>query len=264
MTVSDCVSGEFLRLLEIMARLRAPDGCPWDREQTPESLRRTFLEEAYELVEAIHSGVPDRVRDELGDLCLHIVFQARMAEEAGRFDMGDVLRGVNEKLVRRHPHVFADSSVTSPDEVVVKWDEIKAAERRENGEVRESLLDGVPREMPSLLYAEKLQRRAATVGFDWPDASGPLEKVAEEARELAESDDPEEEFGDLLFALVNFARFAGISSEVALRRASEKFDRRFREIEAAARHEGRSLEGMSLDEMDALWDLVKSREGGSA
>lgn len=262
--MSEAAGREFLRLIEIMQRLRGPEGCPWDREQSPRSLRRSFLEEAHELLEAIDEGDEPHTCEELGDLCLHVVFQACMAEERGAFTMADSLRTVNEKLVRRHPHVFAEARVRDAGQVVENWDQIKAEERRERGESRESALDGVPRGMPALLHAEKLQRQAAKVGFDWSDAAGPLAKVAEEARELSVggggAGEREDEFGDLLFSLVNLGRHLGVNPEAALLRASRKFERRFRAVEALAAAEGRPLAAMQLAEMDALWDRVKAEE----
>jgi tetrapyrrole methylase family protein / MazG family protein len=262
--VSSDAGREFCRLVEIMERLRGPGGCPWDREQSPESLRRTFLEEAYELLEAIDERSDAHIREELGDLCLHIVFQARMAEERGAFTVADSLRSINEKLVRRHPHVFGEVEVDGAAQVLENWDAIKAEERDARGETRESVLDGAPRGMSALLAAEKLQRLAAKVGFDWPDASGPLDKVAEEAGEIAEraeaGGDVEEELGDLLFSIVNLSRFLGVCPEVALLGACEKFERRFRAVERRARAAGRSLEEMTLEEMDALWDATKEAE----
>ncbi len=263
--MTDRAGSEFSRLVEIMARLRGPGGCPWDREQSPESLRRQFLEEVHELLEAIHDGSDAHVCEELGDLCLHLVFQARMAEERGAFAIADSLQAINEKLIRRHPHVFAETRVAGADEVLVHWDEIKAEERRERGEERLSALDGAPRGMPALLWAEKLQKLAAKVGFDWPSAEGPLAKIVEEAHELearqATGEGIEEELGDLLFSVVNLSRFLEVSPEVALLRSCEKFNRRFRRIESWARAEGRSLAEMDLAEMDRLWDRAKSEEG---
>lgn len=252
---------EFARLLDIMARLRGEDGCPWDREQTASSLRRQLIEECYEAVDAIDADQPDRLRDELGDLMLHIVFQARIGEESGAFTMRDVLRGTNVKLVRRHPHVFGLATVRDSGEVVEQWDDIKALERAERGERRDSAIDGTPRALPQLLRAELLQRRAAKVGFDWPDATGPAEKIAEEAAELTRSQaDVEEELGDLLFAVVNLARFLNVSPELALGRACAKFERRFRRVEALAHESGRRLSAMTLQEMDELWERAKAEE----
>jgi len=247
-----------------MARLRGDEGCPWDREQTALSLRRQLVEECYETVEAIDSGRPDRLRDELGDLMLHIVFQARIGEEAGAFAMPEVLRGINQKLIRRHPHVFGPATVEGAEEVVEQWDEIKALERAGRGERRDSALDGTPRGLPQLLRAELLQKRAAKVGFDWPDAAGPAEKIAEEAAELTRSSgDVEEELGDLLFAVVNLARFLRVSPELALGRACAKFDRRFRRMEALAGESGPRLSEMTLEEMDVLWETAKTEEAAA-
>ena len=264
--MSGAAPEEFERLVAIMARLRGPDGCPWDREQTASGLRRQLLEECYELVDAVDSQIPGHLCEELGDLLLHIVFQARLGEERGEFAIGDVLRAINEKLIRRHPHVFGDEIATHADRVVEKWEEIKAGERAAKGETHESVLDGIPPGLAALLLAEAVQRRASRVGFDWPDGSGALGKVREELDELVESvesrEDPEEELGDLLFAVVNYARFLGVSPEVALRRAVMKFAARFRRVEAVANSDGRPLERLTLGEMDALWDAAKREERG--
>lgn len=261
-------ASEFVRLVEIMERLRGPGGCPWDREQSPESLRRQLLEEAHELLEAIDERCDAHIREEIGDLCLHLVFQARMAEERGAFAIADSLRSVNEKLIRRHPHVFGTTEVDGAEDVVTNWDAIKAEERRERGEERTSVLDGAPKGMPGLLLAEKLQKLASKVGFDWPSADGPLDKIVEEARELhalgASGEGVEEELGDLLFSVVNLSRFLHVSPEVALLRACAKFERRFRLIESLAHTEGRPLAERTLAEMDALWDRVKDLEGNAA
>ncbi len=251
---------EFDRLVEIMRRLRGPGGCPWDRQQTHESLQRYFIEEVYEALEAIDDKDWQRLCCELGDVMLQVVFHAQLAEEAGRFTIRDVLRCINEKLVRRHPHVFGQVKVDSADQVLVNWEHIKATEE---GERRESVLDGIPRGLPALQEAEKVQRRAARVGFDWPDVSGVWPKVEEELAELrreADRGDPdriEAELGDLLFAIVNLARFLGVDPERALRRATRRFSERFREVERAARESGRKLEDMTLEEMDQLWEAAK-------
>lgn len=260
-------SDEFERLLCIMATLRGPDGCPWDREQTPRSLLRSFLEECYEVADAIDAEDPARLCEELGDLMLHAAFQARLAEEAGLFGMADALRSINEKLVRRHPHVFDRLAVSGADEVLRNWEDIKAQERRSRGAERGSVLDGVPSALPALLLAESVQKRAARVGFDWPSAEGALEKVPEEVRELAEraraGGEVEDELGDVLFSIVNVARHMGVSPETALRRACAKFAERFRAMECLAADSGRPMDGMSLAELDRLWSEVKAAGGGT-
>ncbi len=254
------------RLLEIMARLRAPDGCPWDREQDFRSIAPYTLEEACEVADAIERGDMEGLRDELGDLLLQVVYHARMAEEAGRFAFADVARSISDKMLRRHPHVFGrEPGGAKADPATVDWEAIKAEERADRGERRDSALDGVPATLSGLTRALKLTKRAAGVGFDWTDPADVLAKVSEEAGELAAEigGDParlEEEYGDLLFVMVNLGRHLAVDPEAALRRANAKFERRFRAIEAALRAEGRRPEGASLAEMDALWDAAKAAE----
>ena len=247
-------------LVEVMARLRAPDGCPWDREQTHETLRRYLLEEAYEAVEAIDDGDADHLCEELGDVLLQVVFHAQIAREAGRFDMRDVVAGITEKLIRRHPHVFGDASAETAEEVTRRWDAIKRAERGRTE--AESLLSGVARSLPALSRACELQKRAAKVGFDWEDVAGPAEKVREELAEVlgASPQEREDEVGDLLFAAVNLARKLGVDPEVALTRASAKFERRFRYVEERLAEKGLRPTDVSLAEMDALWEKGKRVE----
>ena len=259
------------RLLEIMARLRSDQGCPWDREQTHQSLKPCLIEETYEVVEAIDSGSPDKLAEELGDLLLQIVFHARLAEEAGQFTIGDVIAGITEKLIRRHPHVFGDLKVTGVSGVIENWDRIKKSEKPEE---RKSVLDGVPKELPALMQAEKLQTKAARVGFDWGDLEGPLNKVKEEFAEFEElirGDEPpaphspewaklEDEFGDILFALVNVGRFMKINPELALIKTNNKFIKRFKYLEKEAAGAGKDLETMTLAEMDRYWEEAKSKE----
>lgn len=252
-------------LVNVMAALRGPSGCPWDKEQTHTLLRRYLIEECYEVIEAIDEDDMNKLAEELGDLLLQVVFHARLAEEAGSFDMNDVIRGIVEKMIRRHPHVFGDIEARSSDEVLVNWQQIKRREKEEAGE-KPGLLDGVPRALPALLRAYKIQGRAARVGFDWPDAQGAWEKVAEEAEELkaaaARGDKAAtaEELGDLLFAVVNVARFLGVEPELALAATTRKFEERFRFIEQAAAASGRPLEEFSLEEMDVLWEQAKLME----
>jgi nucleoside triphosphate diphosphatase len=245
------------RLLRIMATLRHPEnGCEWDRAQRFETIVPHTIEEAYEVADAVARGDIDDICDELGDLLFQVIFQARIAEEAGQFDFDDVARSISDKLEARHPHIFADAE--HPGEARdERWEALKAAERAHKG--ADSALAGVAVALPALLRAEKLQKRAARVGFDWPDVEGPGEKLAEEIAELAEApaDKRLEEAGDLLFAAVNLVRAHGIKAEEALRAANDKFERRFRAMEALA---GGSLSGLTLDEQEALWQQVKRRE----
>ncbi len=255
---------QFDDLVEIMRRLRAPGGCPWDREQTHTSLKPYLLEECYEALEAVDSHDPRKLCAELGDVLLQIVFHAQVAAENGQFDAADVCRRINEKLVWRHPHVFGDVEVTDSDEVVVNWERLKRQEQ-ETG-ARPSALDGIPRALPALKRATDLQKKAAKVGFDWPDLAGPLAKLDEELAEVHAAHaarDPEavsHEIGDLLFAVVNVARFLGTDSEDALRMACDRFTARFGYLEQEAARAGRRLTDMSLAEMDQLWEAAKRAE----
>ena len=256
------------RLLEIMARLRAPDGCPWDREQDFATIAPYTVEEACEVAEAIAAGDTEGLRDELGDLLLQVVYHARIAEEAGLFAFDDVVGAIADKMVRRHPHVFGTEpggARAHPDDV--DWEALKAAERAERGELRESALDGVAAGLPALARALKLTERAARVGFDWPEAAQVLDKISEEAAELtAELGGPrariEAEYGDLLFVMVNLGRHLGLEPEGALRRANAKFERRFRTVETRLREEGRRPEEAGLAAMEAIWQAVKREERG--
>ena len=256
------------RLLRIMARLRTPgSGCPWDLEQDFASIAPYTIEEAYEVADAIERGAFDELRDELGDLLLQVVFHARMAEEEKKFEFGDVVEAITQKLIRRHPHVFGKTNASDPQAVKQTWEAIKAEERSAKGNgAAASALDGVPAALPGLMRAEKLQARAGRVGFDWNDARLVLEKIAEETAEVAATldggakDKQEEEIGDLLFAVVNLARHLDIDPEVAMRRANQKFERRFRSIEAALAARGTSPEQSTLAEMEALWQAAKRAE----
>jgi len=256
------------RLQEIMARLRAPDGCPWDRAQDFASIAPYTIEEACEVAEAIARDDMGGLRDELGDLLLQVVYHARMAEEAGAFALADVVRAISDKMLRRHPHVFGTrAGGPRPDPATVDWEAMKAAERAARGERRDGALDGVPAGLPALARALKLTERAAKVGFDWTDPGDVLAKIAEEAEELAaeiggDRDRIEGEYGDLLFVMVNLGRHLGLDPEAALRRANAKFERRFRSIEAALAAEGRHPREATLAEMDALWDAAKREETG--
>nr|WP_317325513.1 nucleoside triphosphate pyrophosphohydrolase [uncultured Flavonifractor sp.] len=246
-------------LEEIVRILRAPGGCPWDAEQTHASIRRNFLEEAYEAVEAIDEQSPDHLKEELGDVLLQVMLHARMEQEAGRFDLDDVADGICKKLIFRHPHVFGDVEVSGTSEVLTNWEELK---RKEKGQATNTdALDAVARSLPALWRAEKVQKKAKKAGFDWPDVSGALDKLSEELSELkgavADGTNVEEELGDLLFSAVNAARFLDIDPEVALGKATDKFIDRFRKVEAQAAALGNPMESMSLAELDKLWERAK-------
>lgn len=257
------------RLIEVMARLRDPEnGCPWDIEQTFETIAPYTIEEAYEVAAAIEDGNMDELKDELGDLLLQVVFHARMAEESGAFAFEDVADAISEKMIRRHPHVFAGDGAETPEDVKRSWEEIKAAERAEKSKnTALSALDGVSPGLPALLRAMKLQKRAARVGFDWPESSHVFLKIDEEIAEIKEEiangaahDRLEDEVGDLFFVLVNLARHLKVDPETALRRCNAKFERRFRSLERELTETGRSLSEASLDEMEAGWQAAKTEE----
>jgi tetrapyrrole methylase family protein/MazG family protein len=255
---------DFQRLVDLMARLRSPDGCPWDRKQTPESLRPFLIEECFEVVDALEERSPDKVREELGDLLFQIVFHARIAEEQGQYTIHDVVLAIIEKMVRRHPHVFGTERLATDKDVLADWEEIKKQEK--GYEERKSILEGVPRNLPSLLRAHRIQERAARVGFDWNHLNEALPKLDEEIAEFKASlkeenaGKVEEELGDLFFTLVNVSRFLGVDPEAALRKTISKFVRRFRSIEEHAENSGRPLKDLSLDEMEALWQKSKEAE----
>ena len=255
------------RLIEIMVRLRAPDGCPWDRVQDFRSIAPYTIEEACEVAEAIEQNDMAGLKDELGDLLLQVVYHARMAEEVGAFDLRDVVQAICDKMLRRHPHVFGTTiggSRARPEDV--NWEALKAAERAGRGEHRASVLDGVPATLSGMTRALKLTKRAATVGFDWTDPQDVLAKLSEEAAELVaeieagDDDRIEDEYGDLLFVMANLARHLKVEPEAAIRRANAKFERRFRSIEAILKTGGRTPDQATLAEMDALWDQVKAAE----
>ncbi len=264
-------SPDLLRLLDIMARLRDPEqGCPWDREQSFATIAPYTIEEAYEVAEAAERGDPASLKDELGDLLFQVVFHARMAEEAGQFAFNDVAKAIADKMVRRHPHVFGAAAIATAAAQSVAWEEHKAAERRAKAAAegrRESALDGVGADLPALTRALKLQRRAARVGFDWPDIPPILDKVHEEIGELrqeidagAPPDRVTDEIGDLLFAVVNLARRLDSDPEQALRQACRKFERRFRRVEDLLAAAGKSPAASSLEEMEAQWQRAKAEE----
>jgi len=251
---------KFGELVEVMAKLRAPGGCPWDRKQTFDTIKSYLLEEAYEVMDAIDRRDWPGLEEELGDLLLQPVFFAEMAREQGLFSVSDSLDSINEKLVRRHPHVFGDAQAETPEDVKVRWDEIKKQEKGDTASA--SVLDAVPRNLPALMEAEKIGQKVAALGFDWPDISGALAKLQEEAEELAaarESDDPERiehELGDLLFNVVNLARFLKVDPEQALRKTNSRFRRRFAYVETEM------TPGDSLEKMEELWQRAKRQESG--
>lgn len=257
---------QFERLTQIMAQLRAPDGgCPWDLKQTHETLRPHLIEESAEVLEAIESGDKANLREELGDLLLQVVFHAQLAQENGDFDINDVAQTINEKLVRRHPHIFGDARADDAETVKINWDIIKAQEKAERGEIQTSILGDVPAELPALSSALKISKRAAKVGFEWPDEAGVIEKLREEVGEVEEALRSEsearvaEELGDLLFTVVNLARWRGIDPEMALRDNNRKFRGRFEQMEAAATRRGWELERLSEAQWDELWNLAKTQ-----
>ncbi len=248
--------GGFDTLVHIVARLRAPGGCPWDRKQTHASIKPYLIEEAYEVLQALDDENSEKLCEELGDLLLQILLHAQMASEAGEFDMRDVVRGIATKLIRRHPHVFGDSQASNAEEVALEWEMLKQDERKPG----DSLLSSVPKGMPALSYSHSIQRRAAGVGFDWKESGGVLEKLAEEVGELERASTPQQkihEFGDILFALVNVARWQEVNLEEALRLANERFRRRFHYMEDNCREQGVLLRDLSFDELNALWDEAK-------
>ena len=255
MSLSEDLS-QFDSLVGIIARLRAPDGCPWDRKQTHSSLRNHLLEECYEALEALDEGDSARLCSELGDLLLQIVLHAQIATESGEFELGDVVKGINTKLLYRHPHVFGSGEARDAEEVAVNWEALKQEERERDT----SILDGVPKQLPALGYSQEIQDRVARVGFDWKDVDGVIEKLAEEVAELKQAGSQQrraEEFGDLLFTLANIARRLGIDLEAALREANRRFYRRFTYMEELCRQRGINFSKLSFDEQNALWEEAK-------
>jgi len=246
------------KLLEVMSTLRGPGGCPWDAEQTHDSLKPYLIEESYEVLESIEARDMYNLAEELGDLLLQIVFHAQVAKEAGKFQFQDVLRGIIEKMIRRHPHVFGDVEVKNSADVLRNWDQIK---KKEKGEGSSEELFNIPKGLPALMLAEKTQKKVAKLGFDWPDLEGPLAKVYEELRELeeamAEKKGIQEEFGDVLFALVNLSRFLKLDAEDALRKTVHKFQQRFLAMEKLAVSQGEKLADLTLEEMDRYWEKAK-------
>jgi tetrapyrrole methylase family protein/MazG family protein len=270
----------FEKLAAVQARLRAPDGCPWDREQTHASLRTYLIEEAYEVLEALESRDDAKFAEEMGDLLLQIVFHSEIAKEEGRFDVSDVIREVHDKMVRRHPHVFGEKRAKDSAEVLKNWEQLKKEERiaagKRNGDGAKSegkpasLLDGVSKALPAALEGFQLTRRAARIGFDWDSVEGVFEKMNEEAGELRQAlsakdaKRTEEEMGDLLFAAVNLARFLHVDPEIALKKANAKFSSRFREMEELAAKNGRALAEISREQMEEFWETAKRAEKGTA
>ncbi len=252
---------EFDRLVGIFEKLRAPGGCPWDAEQDHKSISRCAVEEAYELAEAIDDGDVGHLREELGDLLLQVVFHSVIAKDLNEFTIRDVINDLADKLIYRHPHVFGSENVSDSKEVIRNWDRLKKKEEGKTG--RKSILDGIPEALPGLLYARKMQSSASRVGFDWKDPEGVLDKVREEANELREAiqkrdeKEIENEIGDLLFSIVNLARYTGVDPEAALRKTNRKFRKRFSKIEDEAKKRGVQLEDMTLEEMDSIWDSAK-------
>ena len=253
----------FEKLVEIIARLRSENGCPWDRQQTHESLKENLLEETYEVIDAIDARDMDELRSELGDLMMQIVFHAQLADERGQFDIEDSINSIAEKLIRRHPHVFGDAEVASSEEVLHRWAEIKAKEK--GYENRTSVLDGVPNTLPALARAMEISKRAVKTGFEWPNLDAVIEKLEEEVDELKHElgtgnrERIEEEIGDLLFTIVNIARWTKVDPEDALRTMTKRFSERFKQIEEVARAGGKPIEEMTIEEMDALWNRAKEK-----
>jgi tetrapyrrole methylase family protein / MazG family protein len=249
---------------EIIAHLRAPDGCPWDKEQTHQSLRTHLLEEAYEALAALDSGEPQKMAEEFGDLLLQIVLNVQIASEEGEFGMSDVLKGIYDKIIRRHPHVFGEVKVDGVGGVLKNWEKLKADERAGSSEPEKGLLGGVPLALPALIQAQEYQDRASRVGFDWTEIEGVLEKITEEVREVRDAENEEElagELGDLFFALVNLARWKNIDAEAALRGTNTRFRQRFASVEAGAKKQAKNISDMTLDEMEALWQEAKKVNG---
>jgi tetrapyrrole methylase family protein/MazG family protein len=251
---------QFATLVDIIARLRAPEGCPWDRKQTHASLRENLLEECYEVLEALDEGDSAKLCDELGDLLMQIVLHSQIASEAREFELGDVIKSINAKLIHRHPHIFGVAKVKDAEEVAHNWEVLKGEERRADT----SILESVPQQMPALSYSQEIQRRVAQLGFDWEDVDGVIDKLTEEASELRQAETREQkahEFGDLLFTLVNVARRLGVDSEAALRQTNRKFYKRFTYMEKVCRQRGLNLGDLSFAEQNALWEEAKKKTG---
>lgn len=253
------MSDKFQHLVEIMEKLRSEEGCPWDKVQTHDTLKRYLLEETYELIDAIEKKDFKGMKEELGDLLLQIVFHSKIAKDEGKFDINDVIDTISTKMINRHPHVFGEASFETPEEVLSQWDDRK----KEEGKLKDSILEGIPIALPALSRAYKIQSRVAKVGFDWDKVEGIFDKLTEECNELKEAIDSgnrdkiEEEVGDVLFSIVNIARFLKIDPETALRKTNRKFEERFKKLEKLANERGKSLKEMTLSEMDTLWEEIK-------
>lgn len=258
------MSREFDELVQIMGKLRSEEGCPWDKKQTITSLRKYLLEETYEVAEAIDKKDYSHLKEELGDLLLQIVFQSQIATERGEFTVNDVAKGISEKLIKRHPHIWGDTKVKDADEVVSNWQKIKAEEKID----RKYILDGVPSVLPSLIYAEKIQKKASEVGFDWVEVKDVIEKIEEELTELKEAieknekENIDEEIGDLLFSVVNVSRFVKVDSEHSLKKCVDKFKKRFKYIEDKANKMNIKIQDMTFKQMDEIWDEAKEKLNG--
>ena len=256
---SELELGTFQTLVDIVAKLRAPGGCPWDREQTHASLKRNLLEECYEVLEAIDGDDNSALSEELGDLLVQVAFHADIARERGEFELADVMSQINRKLIRRHPHVFAGGTVTDSREVERNWERLKAEENRDKG-TRKSLVDGIPKDLPALTYAQLMQDRVGRAGFEWDNISGVLDKFAEEVEELRTAANPEEqsqELGDLLFTMVNLSRWLDIHAEDALRQANHRFQNRYKQMEQLAEDRGVDFVDLPLSEKELLWQQAK-------
>jgi tetrapyrrole methylase family protein / MazG family protein len=261
------------KLEKLVERLRGEGGCPWDREQTRETLKPMLIEEAFEVLDALDSGDAAELKDELGDLLFQVVFHAQISREKGEFDLSDIIDRSYDKMVRRHPHIFGDANLKTSEDVLKNWEDIKAAEKgvpsSSRHDAERSLLDGIPSKLPALHRAYQMTAKASRVGFDWSKLDDVLQKLREETSELLEahgkrdSQKVADEIGDLLFVTVNVARFLGVDPETALGRSNRKFDRRFRYIESAIKLQGRELKDASLPEMDALWEEAKKKEAGT-
>jgi len=255
---------EFDKLIEVIEKLRDKEnGCPWDLKQTHESLIPNFIEELYESVEAIENKDYPHLSEELGDLMLHIVMQVQIAREDNRFKMEDVLTQINDKLIRRHPHIFGDGHATDADGVKMNWERIKLEEKRHS---RNSAIDGIPQNMPALIVAQRMQEKAASVGFDWPDVAPAVDKLEEEVKEFKEAykkkniEEMQDELGDIIFSIVNIARKSGFDTESALRRTINKFESRFKKVENHFNNNGKSMLDASLEQLDEIWEITKKSE----
>jgi MazG family protein len=264
MPADSASAGEKLqRLIDLMVRLRAPDGCPWDREQSFDTIKKYTVEETYEVLDAIDRRHWSDLREELGDFILQAVFYAQMASEEGLFSFGDCLDAINEKLVRRHPHIFGDEIARTGDQVLKRWEEIKAEEKRGKAEKPKGLLEGIPRSQPSLIEAQQISSKAARAGFDWENSEQVIAKLEEEiaefreARDSGSTDEMEGELGDILFTIVNLARFAKVDPEQALRRTNAKFRKRFAHVEKRLAEDGGEVSGASIAKLEALWQEAK-------